>query len=458
MFENLTDRLGQALRKIRGIDKLTEDNMAEALKEVNSALLSADVNFKVAREFVNRVKAAALGEKVVEGVSPGQMIMGIMHKELEKLLGEGAKDLLDKKPLRILMVGLHGSGKTTSTAKLGRLLAKKGYKPMVVACDVYRPAAIDQLETLARQEKLLFHCDRSTKDVISIAKGAVKSASEQGADALIFDTAGRLQIDQALVQEVKDLREFVHPDETLLVADAALGQEAVNVARTFNEAVRLTGIIMTKLDGDAKGGAALSMREVTQVPVKFAGTGEKTEDFDLFHPSRMADRILGMGDIATLVERAQEKIDQKQAEKAAERMMRGDFDFDLMLMQMEQMEKLGSMNSILSFMPGLSGFKLGDEEQRKMKRSKAIIQSMTPKERRTPRLLNASRRARIAKGSGTSISDVNAFIKQFEQMGQMMRALQGSKGRKMMKEMEKEMKSGKHGPMPDLSKLPKGPF
>ena len=303
MFESLTDKLGSALRNLRGVGKLTEDNMAEALNEVRTALLSADVHFKVAREFIDRVKTACVGQEVLKSVTPGQQIVKIINDELTALLGEGTTAISDHKPLKILMVGLHGSGKTTSSAKLGKLLKKRGYKPMVAACDIYRPAAIDQLEILAKQEELDFHADRDSKDVSAIGAAAIKASREGENDAIIFDTAGRLQIDEDLIEEVRKLRAEVQPDEVLLVADGALGQEAVNVAKTFNEALQLTGLILTKLDGDARGGAALSIKSITGVPIKFVGTGEKTEDFETFHPDRLASRILGMGDVVSLVER-----------------------------------------------------------------------------------------------------------------------------------------------------------
>ena len=302
MFETLTERLGQALRNLRGVGKLTEENMADALKEVRTALLSADVHFKVAREFVERVQAQAAGQEVLKSVTPAQQIVKIIHDELVKLLGEGATDLSAKRPLKVLLVGLHGSGKTTSAVKLGRLLKKRGYRPFVVGCDVQRPAAIDQLEILAKQEELGFYGDRVSKDVPAIGGAALKAAVEAGADAILFDTAGRLQIDHELIEEVRNLSARVTPDEVLLVADGALGQEAVNVARAFHDALALTGLVLTKLDGDARGGAALSMKAVTGVPIKFIGTGEKAGDFDTFYPDRLASRILGMGDVVSLVE------------------------------------------------------------------------------------------------------------------------------------------------------------
>ncbi len=448
MFESLTEKLSHTLRNLRGGGRLTEDNMAEALKEVRTALLSADVHFKVAREFIERVKTECAGQEVIKSVSPGQQVVKIINDELTRLLGEGANELVAKRPLKIMLVGLHGSGKTTSTAKLGRFLTKKEYKPLLVGCDVYRPAAIDQLEALARQESLAFYGDRATKDVSRIGRDALKRASAEGADAILFDTAGRLQIDEDLIEEIKKLRKEVQPDEVLLVADSALGQEAVNVARHFHEAVQLTGIIMTKLDGDARGGAALSMKAITEVPIKFAGTGEKPGDFETFHPDRMASRILGMGDVVSLVERAQETIDQAEAEKMAEKMRKADFNLEDFLAQLRQVKKLGSMESILGMLPGMSGVKIGDKETAKFGRTEAIILSMTPRERRNPNLLNGSRRMRIANGSGTKVSDVNQLLKQFTQMRKMMKSMKGKKGKKMMRSLQAQM--GEGGGMPKL--------
>jgi signal recognition particle subunit SRP54 len=446
MFENLTEKLSDALRNLRGVGRLSEENMAETLKEVRNALLSADVHFKVAREFIERVKQECEGREVLKTVSPGQQVVKIIHDELATLLGEGSTDLAAKRPLRIMMVGLHGSGKTTSSAKLARLLqTRQGYRPMLVGCDVYRPAAIDQLETLARQESIAFFSDRESKDVPSIGDRALKAAAEASADAIIFDTAGRLQIDENLIDEIKRLRERIKPDEVLLVADAALGQEAVNVARHFHEAVQLTGIIMTKLDGDARGGAALSMKAVTGCPIKFAGTGEKSSDFEVFHPDRMASRILGMGDVVSLVERAQENIDQDEAERMAEKMRKADFNLEDFLAQLQQVKKLGSMESIIGMLPGMSGVKIGDSEEKQFARTEAIIQSMTIQERRKPELINGSRRLRIANGSGTRVSDVNQLIKQFGQMRKMMKAMRGGKGKKMMRSLQSRMGGGGMG-------------
>jgi signal recognition particle subunit SRP54 len=437
MFESLTDKLSTALRNLRGVGQLSEANMAEALAEVRTALLSADVHFKVVREFVERVQAQCVGQTVLKGVAPGQQIVKIIHDELVKLLGEGTTALSSARPLKILMVGLHGSGKTTSTAKLGKLLKKRGYTtPFTVACDVYRPAAIDQLEILAKQEELGFYADRASQDVPAIGAAGLAAAQAANADAILFDTAGRLQIDAGLIEEVKQLRVRVQPDEILLVADGALGQEAVNVAKAFHDALALTGLILTKLDGDARGGAALSIKGITGVPIKFVGTGEKTGDFDTFHPDRLASRILDMGDVVSLVEKAQENIDQKEAERMAEKMRKADFNLEDFLAQMQQVKKMGSMQSIMGMMPGMSGMQVPDGAEKQMARTEAIIHSMTPQERRKPELLNGSRRKRIADGSGTKIAEVNQLMKQFQQMQQMMKMMRGGGMKKMMRQME----------------------
>lgn len=436
MFESLTEKLGQALRNLRGVGTLTEENMAEALKEVRTALLSADVHFKVAREFVERVQQQCVGQEVTKGVAPGQQVVKIIHDELVRLLGEGSNALSGERPLKILMVGLHGSGKTTSSAKLGKLLKKRGYRPLVAACDVYRPAAIDQLEILAKQEELGFYADRASKDVPAIGDAALSAARTETADCIIFDTAGRLQIDEDLIQEVKNLRARVKPDEVLLVADGALGQEAVNVAKTFHEALQLTGLVLTKMDGDARGGAALSIKSITGVPIKFVGTGEKTADFEPFYPDRLASRILGMGDVVSLVEKAQETIDQKDAEKMAEKLRKADFNLEDFLSQMQQVKKMGSMQSIIGMMPGMSGMQLPEGADKQMARTEAIIKSMTVQERRKPEILNGSRRKRIADGSGTKIVEVNQLLKQFSEMQKMMRMFKGGGGKKMMRQLE----------------------
>ncbi len=436
MFESLTEKLTGALRNLRGTGTLSEANMADALKEVRAALLSADVHFKVARDFIDRVQQQCVGQSVLKSVSPGQQVVKIIHDELVKLLGAGTTDLSTARPLKILMVGLHGSGKTTSTAKLGKLLKKRGYRPFVVGADIYRPAAIDQLEILAKQEELGFYADRTSRDVPAIGAAALAAAQAATADCIIFDTAGRLQIDADLIEEVKNLRARIVPDEVILVADGALGQEAINVAKAFHDALQLTGLILTKLDGDTRGGAALSIKSVTGVPIKFIGTGEKTADFDTFHPDRLASRILGMGDVVSLVERAQETIDQKEAEKMAEKLKKAEFDLEDFLAQMQQVKKMGSMQSIMGMIPGMSGMQLPAGADQQMARTEAIIKSMTRQERHKPEILNGSRRKRIADGAGVKIVEVNQLLKQFGQMQQMMKMMKGAGGKKMMRQFE----------------------
>ncbi len=433
MLESLTDRMGKALRNLRGVGKLSERNVEEALKEIRSALLSADVHFKVVREFIDEVKQACLGQDVLKSVSPGQQIVKIIHDALVELLGEGASALHEARPLRVVLAGLHGAGKTTTAAKLAKRLAKEGRKPLLVACDIYRPAAIDQLETLAREVGFPIHLDRDSQDVGKIARAGWEKSKKAGADLVIFDTAGRLQIDDDLVDELRRLKTEIDPHEILLVADSALGQEAVNVAKTFHEALTLTGLVLTKVDGDARGGAALSMKKVTGLPVKFMGTGEKIEDFDLFHPDRVASRILGMGDVVSLVEKAQETIDEDEAARMAEKMAKAEFDFEDFLSQIKQMKKMGSVGSIAKMLPGMGNLSVGDREDAQIARHEAIILSMTKEERRVPRLLNGgSRRVRLAEGAGVQIKDVNALLKQFSQMQKMMKKMRGGKMRKML--------------------------
>ena len=435
MLESLTEKLTKALRNIRGLGTLSESNMQEALGEVRQALLGADVHFKVVREFIERVKSESIGREVLQSVSPGQQLIKIIHDELVRLLGEGATELSLIRPLKIMMVGLHGSGKTTSSAKLAKLLKKQGLNPCLIACDVYRPAAIDQLEALGAQLGVKVFSNRESKNVVALAGDFERQALAEGYNALIFDTAGRLQIDEALIREIVDLKARVNPSEVLLVADAALGQEAVNVAKAFNEAVAVTGVILTKLDGDARGGAALSIKTVSGAPIKFAGVGEKLEDLEVFHPDRMAQRILGMGDVVSLVEKAQEAIDEKEAMRMAEKMRRADFDLEDFLAQMRQIKKLGSMGSLIKMIPGLSGVQVGEREEKKMRQTEAIILSMTPAERRNPNILNARRRLRIAKGSGTEVRDVNTLMKQFEQMRKIMKMMKGGNAKKLMRNM-----------------------
>ncbi len=443
MFENLTDKLSSVLRSIGGKSKLSEENISEALTEVRKALLSADVNFRVAREFIDEVKTACLGQEVLKSVSPGQQVVKIINDELVKLLGKGNTELRKDRPLRILMVGLHGAGKTTTSAKLARHLLRDGRKPLLVACDVYRPAAIDQLEFLAKQENLACYLDRENKDVPAIARAGWEKSKDNGSDLVIFDTAGRLQIDDELVNELENLKKKVEPHEILLVADSALGQEAVNVAKTFHERLGLTGIILTKIDGDARGGAALSMKKITGAPIKFIGTGEKIEDFETFHPDRLASRILGMGDVVSLVEKAQEHFDEEESARMAEKMLKAEFDFEDFLSQMRQMKKLGSMGSIAKMLPGMSNVQVGDKEEAALGRHEAIILSMTKQERRFPRIIGGSRRKRIADGSGVRIRDVNLLIKQFSQMQKMMKKMKGGK-------MKQLMNAFGGGGMPDL--------
>ena len=440
MLENLTDKVGRALKNLGGAKKLTASNISNALKEVRQALLSADVHFKVAKEFIKGVEAKCIGQSITESVSAREQVIKIINDALIELLGSDATHLEKKRPLKIMMIGLHGSGKTTSSAKLARLLKEKdAYKPALIACDIYRPAAIDQLETLARAENCISYSDRKESDVSKIAQTGLKQAKEKGANCFIFDTAGRLQIDKDLISEIQKLKTILIPDEILLVADAALGQEAVNIAERFHEAVKCTGIILTKLDGDARGGAALSMKSITGLPIKFMGTGEKSDAFEYFHPDRIASRILGMGDVVSLVEKAQETIDQKEAEQLAKKIEKSEFNLDDFLKQMQQIKKMGSLGSITSMLPGMSGVSVGEKEEKKMAQTEAILLSMTAREKAIPRLLKGSRLTRIAKGSGTQVRDVNALLKQFSQMQKMMKMMRGSKGKQMLNALKGKM-------------------
>lgn len=436
MLENLTNRIGKALRTLGGQGRLTEENMAESLQEVRKALLAADVHFRVAREFIEKVRQECAGQEVLKSVTPGQMVVKVIHDELVKLLGEGTTTLVNKKPLRVLLLGLQGSGKTTFAGKLAQHLRKQGYVPALIACDIYRPAAIDQLESIAKANGFLFYGERDNRDVRKIGRNGWEWAKQAGADAIIFDTAGRLQIDEPLVKEVVDLKKEIIPDESLLVADAALGQEAVNVAKAFHEAVQLTGIALTKLDGDTRGGAALSMKAIAQVPIKFMGTGEKVADLEVFHPDRLAGRILGMGDVVSLVEKAQESIDKDDAEAMARKLQNADFNFEDFLKQMQAVKKMGSLGGLMKMVPGMGNIEVGDREEKKMRQTEALIQSMTLQERRNPNILNGSRRSRISRGAGLPVKDLNALIKQFQQMKKMMRMMKGPKARKMMKKMQ----------------------
>ena len=436
MLESLSDRLGTVLSKLRGVRRLSGEDIAGTLEEVRTALLSADVNLRVARDFTERVRLKCIDGEVLKTVSPGQMVIKAIHDELVTLLGEGSSGIVQKRPLRLLLVGLHGSGKTTTAAKLGGFLRKNRYSPLLVACDVRRPAAIDQLETLARQEGFRSFAARSESDVSRIGKAALVAARKRGSDAIIFDTAGRLHIDSSLIDEIVELKRAVVPDEVLLVADSALGQEAVNVASSFHKAIQLTGIVLTKMDGDARGGAALSMKAVTEVPIKFIGNGEKVTDFEVFHPDRIASRILGMGDVVSLVEKAQESIDQDEAERLAETLRKADFTFEDFLAHMRQVKKMGPLASLMELMPAMNNIEIGDQEEKKFKHTEALILSMTPLERRNPRILNGSRRLRVARGAGLQVRDLNLLIKQFAQMRKMMRKMKGAKGKRMMRQLQ----------------------
>jgi signal recognition particle subunit SRP54 len=437
MFDTLTGKLQQAFRNLRGLGKISEDNVAEALREVRMALLEADVNFKVARDFIERVKAKSIGQEVLRSIQPGQQIIKIIHDELEALLGSDDAVLeLRGNPVSVLLVGLHGSGKTTSCGKLARLLQRQGRQPLLVAADVYRPAAMDQLETLGRTLDLPVFVRRGEQDVLKIAREATAHARATLRNTLLFDTAGRLQIDEPLVQELVRLRELVRPQETLLVLDAATGQEAVNVATHFDRALQITGVILTKLDGDARGGAALSLRAVTGKPIKFVGIGEKLEDFEPFHPERMASRILGMGDVVTLVEKAAETVDIDEAKRLEEKLRKGQFTLEDFLGQMRQMKKLGPLESLINLLPGGSEMaKQTDmgKSEKEFRRMEGMICAMTPKERQAPQILNASRRRRIAAGSGVSVTELNTLLNRFGQMQQMMKKM--GKFKRMMSKM-----------------------
>jgi signal recognition particle subunit SRP54 len=437
MFESLSNKLQNAFRNLRGLGKISESNVTDALRDVRMALLEADVNFKVARDFIERVKTKSLGAEVIQNVQPGQQIVKIIADELTELLGsQNAGINFDKNPTCIMMVGLHGAGKTTSSGKLARLIQKQGRQPLLVAADVYRPAAMDQLETLGKQLDVPVFVKRGETDVLKIAREALAFAETNKRNTIIFDTAGRLQIDEPLVQELVRLRDLVKPQEILLVLDAATGQEAVNVATHFDQALNITGSILTKLDGDARGGAALSMKSVTGKPIKFMGVGEKLDEFEPFHPERMASRILGMGDVVSLVERAAEAVDMEDAKRMEEKMRKGEFTLEDFLEQLRQMKKLGPLDSIMKMLPGgaeaLKQVDIGKQE-REFKHMEAMICGMTPKERATPQILNAKRRQRIAKGSGVTVTELNTMLNKFAQMQQMMKKM--GKFQKMMGKM-----------------------
>ena len=433
MFENLSERLEKSFKILKGQGKITEINVAETLKEVRRSLLDADVNYKIAKEFTNTVKEKALGMNVLTAVKPGQMMVKIVHDELTQLMGGTHVDINIKgNPAVILMSGLQGSGKTTFSGKLANLLkTKRGKHPLLVACDVYRPAAIEQLKVLGEQIGVPVYSEEGNNDPVKIALNAVKEARATGKDVVIVDTAGRLAIDEQMMNEIAAIKKAIDPEETLFVVDAMTGQDAVNTAKEFNDRLNFDGVILTKLDGDTRGGAALSIRTVVSKPIKFVGTGEKLEALDVFHPERMADRILGMGDIVSLVEKAQEQFDAEEAKKLQKKIAKNQFNFNDFLSQIQQIKKMGNIKDLASMIPGVGkALKDVDIDDDAFKGVEAIIYSMTPEERENPELINGSRRKRIASGSGTTIQDVNRLLKQFDESKKMMRML--SKGGKMM--------------------------
>lgn len=438
-FESLSDKLSGIFKKWRGQARLSEDNIDEMLKEVRIALLEADVNFKVVKQFTSKLKEKAIGQEVLEKLNPGQTLVKIAHDELSELLGSTESEIIYQKthPTVIMMVGLQGTGKTTSAGKLAYLMKNKLKKRvLLVAADIYRPAAIDQLDQLAKQIDVGIVNLGTKVSPIKIAKSALEKAKNENFDVVIIDTAGRLQIDEKMMEELNDISKEVHPDEILLLVDSMSGQDAVNVALAFNEKLKVTGIILSKLDGDARGGAALSIKHLTGIPIKFAGIGEKVGDLDVFHPDRMADRILGMGDIMTLVEKAKEELDEEEMKRSLNKMMDGRFDLNDMLKQMKQVQRLGSLGGIMKLIPGMP--KLSSEQQSKaeseMKNFEVIISSMTPQERKEPEILKFSRKQRIAKGSGKSLADINKVLKKYEQ------------SKEMMKQMQQYKKTGKMPP------------
>ena len=436
MFENLSERLERSFKILKGQGKITELNVAETLKEVRRSLLDADVNYKIAKDFTNRVKEKALGMNVLTAVKPGQMMVKIVHDELAELMGGKYVEVdIKGNPAIMLMSGLQGSGKTTFSGKFANLLKnKKGKKPLLVACDVYRPAAIEQLKVLGEQIQVPVYSDETTKDPVRIALDAIKQAKAKGYDVVIVDTAGRLAIDEQMMNEIAAIKEAIHPNETLFVVDAMTGQDAVNTAREFNERLDFNGVILTKLDGDTRGGAALSIRTVVNKPIKYVGTGEKLEALDAFHPERMADRILGMGDIVSLVEKAQEQFDAEEAKKLQKKISRNQFNFNDFLSQIQQIKKMGNIKDLASMIPGVGkALKDIDIDDDAFKGVEAIIYSMTAAEREDPALINGSRRKRIAEGSGTTVQDVNRLLKQFEESKKMMKMLSG--GGKLMRKM-----------------------
>ncbi len=439
MFDNLSERLEKSFKILKGEGKITEINVAETLKDVRKALLDADVNYKVAKTFTDTVKEKALGQNVLTAVKPSQLMVKIVHDELATLMGGETAELeLKGKPAVILMSGLQGSGKTTFSGKLAYMLKNKKHRsPLLVACDVYRPAAIEQLKVLGEQIQVPVYCEPDNNKPVEIALNAIKEAKAKGYDLVIVDTAGRLAVDEAMMNEIAAIKEAINPDETLFVVDAMTGQDAVNTAKEFNDRLDFNGVVLTKLDGDTRGGAALSIRTVVNKPIKFVGTGEKLDALDLFHPARMADRILGMGDIVSLVERAQAQYDEEEAKKLQSKIQKNQFDFNDFLTQINQIKKMGNIKELASMIPGMGkALKNVDIDDNAFKSIEAIIYSMTPKERTNPEILNSSRRSRIAKGSGTNIQEVNRLLKQFDETRKMMKMVTGSKMKNLMPKMK----------------------
>lgn len=439
IFESLGDKLQDTIGKLRGKGKVTEQDVDEAMREVKLALLEADVNFKVVKSFVKKVKERSLGSDVMESLTPGQQVIKIVMEELSALMGDNAEKIdFSKNPTVILMTGLQGAGKTTTTAKLARLLKKQNKRPLLVACDVYRPAAIKQLEVLASQVQVPVFAQGTDEDPVAIARRGVEHAKANGNDVVIIDTAGRLHVDEALMDEIKGIKEATAPTEILLVLDAMTGQDAVKVAQAFNDALSITGVVLTKLDGDARGGAALSIRSVTDVPIKYIALGEKLDALEVFHPDRMAKRILGMGDVVGLIEKAEEFVDEKKAKELEEKIRSQTFTFDDFLDQMQQMRNLGPLEDLLGMLPGMNNKAMKNLkiDEKEFARVEAIIQSMTKKERTHPEIIDSSRKKRIAQGSGTDVRQVNGLLKQFKELRKMMKklgAMNGGKGKRKMK-------------------------
>ena len=442
MFENLSDRLERSFKILKGEGKITEINVAETLKDVRRALLDADVNYKVAKQFTDTVKQKAMGMNVLTAVKPSQLMVKIVHDELTELMGGKAVELkLESRPAIILMSGLQGSGKTTFTGKLAKMLKERQHKkPLLVACDVYRPAAIEQLKVVAQTVGVDVYTEEGNKNVVEIAQNAIRKAKQESYTVVIVDTAGRLAVDEEMMTEISNLKQAINPDETLFVVDSMTGQDAVNTAKEFNDRLDFDGVVLTKLDGDTRGGAALSIRSVVTKPIKFVGTGEKMEAIDVFHPERMADRILGMGDVVSLVERAQQQFDEEEAKRLEKKIRKNKFDFDDFMGQIQQIKKMGNLKDLASMIPGVGKqIKDLDIDDNAFKGIEAIINSMTPKERANPDIINQSRRLRIAKGSGSKIEDVNRLMKQFDQTRKMMKMVSGM-GNSRMAQMAAAMK------------------